>query len=303
MGYRGVFMNEIVESVSDFIKFVGDIPPQLGHQPLLKAGRFFRGQSKFEWSLSPSLYREGLFLHEKVLINETIHKLPDEFKKLDKFAALVKMQHYGMKTRLLDLTENPLVALYFAVNSHPDSDGALFIINNGVTHYSDDMLLKLSMEYIFNYSGYPLDLEEAVIKLRHSLRNFHGRRLIQSYEDLLYDLTIDAFCVTPKMNNKRLIAQQGAFLCFGMQLDEIQTSDNIGTFGKRYAVFKPTEITNQETLKVGGNLYKLRIPYESKKTILKELKILNIHQASLFLDIDHQLNFIYETIKQENYSC
>lgn len=38
-------------------------------------------------------------------------------------------QHYGLPTRLLDWTENPLVALYFCLNrNHADFDGAVYVI-------------------------------------------------------------------------------------------------------------------------------------------------------------------------------
>lgn len=44
-----------------------------------------------------------------------MRECPAEFDyRMSTFDMLVKMQHYELPTRLLDITENPLVALYFA---------------------------------------------------------------------------------------------------------------------------------------------------------------------------------------------
>jgi hypothetical protein len=42
---------------------------------------------------------------------------------------LAALQHAGVPTRLLDVTANPLTALWFASASHPNADGLLLAFN------------------------------------------------------------------------------------------------------------------------------------------------------------------------------
>lgn len=95
-----------------------------------------------------------------------------------------------------------------------------------------------------------------------------------------------------------MIAQKGAFLCFGMDLESTEISDNPGTFGKKYYHFTPAKIRNVKDLKVGGNHIKIKVPNRAKEKILKELNILNINKGSLFLDLEHQISDIYNSIKK-----
>lgn len=46
----------------------------------------------------------------------------------DEWGWMFLMQHYGIPTRLLDFTENPLIALYFAVAEHPSDEGSLIVL-------------------------------------------------------------------------------------------------------------------------------------------------------------------------------
>lgn len=94
-----------------------------------KEPHWYRGQSNKMWSLLPSCYRENITFHEMDLIKRFKQDgtllLPNPPTKL--FEWLFIMRHYGVTTRLLDWTENPLIAAYFATKDC-DVDGRIWII-------------------------------------------------------------------------------------------------------------------------------------------------------------------------------
>src|SRR5689334_18196526 len=92
----------------------------------------YRGHAKYTFSLTPSLFRiQANRKHEKNILRELIAIRRNEFKEdQSTFERLVRMQHFSLPARLLDLTYNALVALYFACASerHMGISGKFIII-------------------------------------------------------------------------------------------------------------------------------------------------------------------------------
>lgn len=91
---------------------------------------FFRGHANKEWGLVPGIYRtESAIKKEDYLVHNLIRHCPIDFQNCESsFEKLVKM-HYELPTRLLDISMNPLVALYFAAIGERDKekDGEMLI--------------------------------------------------------------------------------------------------------------------------------------------------------------------------------
>ena len=116
------------------IHFLSSVSSVNSHVSSLKkeAGTlFFRGHADPNYILRPSIMRTPRLLqNESEIYHELIINCPDDFEKCHThLEKLVKMQHYGLPTRLLDITRNPLVALYFACESNPESYGELVLIS------------------------------------------------------------------------------------------------------------------------------------------------------------------------------
>lgn len=96
---------------------------------------FYRGQASVDFRLIPSIGRNVAEDKKNVLLQYEREIFEDFKRKYSMFTDvrpkndmefLFLAQHYGLPTRLLDWTYNPLIALYFACCSHRDKDGVVF---------------------------------------------------------------------------------------------------------------------------------------------------------------------------------
>lgn len=117
-----------VETLSEFMDIIAGFGKTLRNDIIYKM--FYRGMSNESWSPIPSLARNRKFeLNEKELIHEFKYRCPENFFNLNtNFELLADMQHYGLPTRLLDFTENPLIALYFACKDLKRNNGRVLCL-------------------------------------------------------------------------------------------------------------------------------------------------------------------------------
>ena len=244
---------------------------------------WYRGQSDYEWILEPAVYREGRFNKESIYIKEFERLRPSEFQFNNNFDKLVKMQHYGLPTRLLDLTTNPLVALYFACNENTERDGALYAFSTP-TFWEDNLVVKIITDFIFDPEPCIQDFVKRELMM-HKLPNIS---LIyeEAEKRIMQILGVPAHAILPRLTNQRILQQSGGFLLFGMSVTTIEKSTNPGTFGKEYVRYCKLDDRQRDLL--CPTIIKTRIPAECKKSIIEDLDLLNINEGFLFPELEYQ---------------
>lgn len=144
---------------------------------------WFRGQSDYSWGLVPSVQRKdgmGKNYEQYISTNFMIHTMrlnPNAPQRYDRASWLTLMQHYGLPTRLLDWSESPLVALYFALSSDEDAktDAAVWVLNpmrlnkkvgyaisNDLFVYIFQLFLPSLLQPVFSFSDFMLSRREKI---------------------------------------------------------------------------------------------------------------------------------------------
>jgi len=267
---------------------------------------WFRGQANATWELTPSVFRR---INGDLVYGESEPTIVSDFKlrhatrqadMSDFLDWLCLMQHHGCPTRILDFTENVLIALYFAVLDNPkenDKAGALFALNSiklnhqtagGPTRFragdfpcwlrsqqsEDTTLYALSIEIATSRPG---DLPQFTTWLTEDQRKWaeYFARPVAAWPRAIHD---------------RMIRQQSVFTVFG------------GTYAEQGG-----DIPTPKTLKdLNGSLQtgwqflkKFEVPASRKEQIRCDLQAIGIHIASLFPEMEYQAAFIRDSYKAQ----
>lgn len=263
---------EQVNSVEDYLKklekyFEGE------------DGLYFRGQSGKYSEITSSISRNiGHLQNETKMYRELIDIRKEEFEKLQHpFDYLDKFQRYGCPTRLIDLTVNPLIALYFAVENIEEEESGRVYLFKDQDYPQDDIRVKVVTTLAFTDE---LDIESIKSKYHELFTEEISNEEIKKYLSRTW-------IVTEKQNdfNKRKNSQSGTFAICGNEMEGDEITNTI----------VPLRIENTELI--------FHIPFEYKKKIKQELdEVHTINGSGVYPELPSAANYVKEKFKYEEFS-
>lgn len=258
---------------------------------------FYRGHSDKDFKLVPRLMRtaeNGEYSYkdnENVLYNELIISNPSDFVGDERtIERLIRMQHYSLPTRLLDITSNPLIALYFAClpqdKKEVEKEGEVisFSLKRDKIKYFDSDTVSCIANLARISKDDKNSLENCLLPENKTNKSDFNK--LEYVKRLSYAVRQEApffksqinpsdlkkiICVKGKKSNSRIYSQSGAFLLFGID-----------------AIFNEK---GDDDIKLN------RIVIKNKNEILKDLDLLNINASTVFPYIENSAKYIRDKYK------
>jgi hypothetical protein len=275
-----------ITSISEFLE-------KCFSNPLVKKENttlFYRGMNQeFPQATrhQPSLYYPLRFYQkEHLIVQETVSIFPDEMlAQKTTVEKLILMKHYCYPTRVLDISKNPLIGLFFSCFADKGQEETMkwngivsvYAVPTDQIYFcdSDTVTILANLCQLPDYPDYRINSglsegkfnnQKAIQELLHKIR--------QDKPDFASHIdpgeTDGVLCLRPRMNNPRIIKQDGYFFLFG---------------------FKDRK-ENCSKLPQDWILDPISIPWDSKQPILEQLDAMDINEGFVYPDFEHVNNVI-----------
>ena len=261
----------------------------------------YRGHSYDRWALESTLSRADLVEHEQDIIEDFKLNKPDEYQSnMTSLHLLGKMQHYGYPTRIIDFTENPLVALYFACHGNEVDNGRVILNGNTNISYIDinfiEVLFKLLEKYNYHVHEKTIHEMDTIIREHSDLPALNDDVGASKFLDIFYNFGRKGIHSIPMRLSQRQKVQKAVALLFPNNLrhpskDEIVNLDLAVELTQINWDSRLSRYYLDTSLYVPGvshyNFMSIIIPSEVKASILESLALVGIDKSTLFPELEY----------------
>lgn len=299
-----------VENVKDFLDKLAEIQKSKPDDTEL----FFRGHADHAYEAEPTIFRKNgngernLLKNEKHLFNDIITQCPEDFKDCQyTFEYLVKMQHYGLPTRLLDITGNALVALYFACCSLNDfmRDGKGNIVcdkaGKEIDQHKEGQVLVYAVrkDAIKNYNSDTVSILSNLAQIDSdfkllddmSIRHFHNNenKLLRAKEHIkAFDVFQQAIDKNSDDSNTLQIMTSGQKKIKSLLYEEVIIPMHFEKQQKQLESQEEDKLQNKISIKIEESILKPHFDYQEslKNTLFTKERFLHFikQEKSYFVD-------------------
>lgn len=289
---------------------------------------FFRGESlnfqhkgdntaPLETDFPCFLYQnQGYIDHERDLYQEALRYNIISFEH-DKTMVerLARMQHYRLPTRFADITDNVLLATFFAVGGEritakdrEDDDGYVRVIKvakKKMKSFTSDIIVAIAHLPLVKPQDVNPSVQNGLEALRYEVTNERpgfsmnvrvgesSARMIKLESDLRREIQ-QVWAFKPILNNRRIRAQGGLFLAFGCgdRKEKLKVS------------FSPDDYYDEDKPSHGiKQIGYVQIRNKAKPTILSDLRMFGMPAEKVYPDIADaclEIGERYKETKGEN---